>query len=96
MKDAKSCNTIEEIRNNIDSIDRKIMELMALRQEFVYEVVRFKNDEKSIIAESRQNQLYDQRRQWAKELKLSPDMIEEVYKVIVRHNIAKELELLKK
>ncbi len=97
MKEPKSCNTIEEVRNEIDSIDRKIMELLADRQEYVHEVVRFKTeDEESVIAESRQNQLYKQRREWAKELGLSPDMIEEVYRSMIRHNIQREFEIQKK
>ncbi|MCW0483576.1 chorismate mutase [Gaoshiqia sediminis] len=93
MKDAKSCTSISELRDEIDRIDRMIMELLARRQEFVCEIVRFKTDEKSIVAKSRQEQLYKQRRAWAEELHLSPDMIDEVYKTIVHHNIKKELEL---
>jgi len=95
MKDAKSCTTIEEVRAAIDKIDREVMELLALRQEYVHEVVRFKNDEASIVAQDRQDQLYRQRRAWALELNLSPEMIDEVYKTMVRHNIQKELELHK-
>ncbi|MGD9931066.1 MAG: chorismate mutase [Mangrovibacterium sp.] len=93
MIDAKSCTNISEVRDEIDRVDRMIMELLARRQEFVCEIVRFKTDEESIVAKSRQEQLYKQRRVWAEELHLSPDMIDEVYKTIVRHNIKKELEL---
>jgi len=93
MKDAKSCTSIEEVRQEIDRIDRKIMELLANRQDYVCEIIRFKTDEKSIVAEGRQNQLYQQRKLWAEELKLSCEMIEEIFKTMVRHNIQKELEL---
>jgi len=95
MKDAKSCSSIEEVRFEIDRIDREVMELLAKRQEYVCEIIRFKKDEESIVAQGRQEQLYKQRRVWAQELKLSPEMIEEVYKTMVRHNIQKELELHK-
>lgn len=96
MKDAKSCSSIEEVRHAIDLIDRQVMELLAKRQEYVCEIIRFKKDEESIVAQGRQEQLYKQRRVWAQELSLSPDMIDEVYKTMVRHNIQKELELHKK
>ncbi|RKD90540.1 chorismate mutase [Mangrovibacterium diazotrophicum] len=95
MKDAKSCKTIEEVRQEIDRIDREVMELLARRQDYVCEIIRFKKDEESIVAQGRQDQLYQQRREWAEELRLSPEMIEEVYKTMVRHNIQKELELHK-
>ena len=96
MKDAKSCNSIEDVRNEIDRVDLEILNLLAKRQEYVCEIVRFKTDEQSIVAQTRQDQLYKQRREWAEKLKLSPDMIEEVYKIMVHHNIQKEFELHKK
>lgn len=95
MKDAKSCSSIEEVRHAIDLIDRQVMELLSKRQEYVCEIIRFKKDEESIVAQGRQEQLYKQRRVWAQELNLSPEMIDEVYKTMVRHNIQKELELHK-
>jgi chorismate mutase len=95
MKDAKSCTTIKEVRAAIDKIDREVMELLAKRQEYVCEIIRFKSDPESIVAQDRQNQLYEQRRQWAEELDLSPEMIDEVFKTMVRHNIQKEMELHK-
>lgn len=95
MKDAKSCASIDEVRFEIDRIDREVMELLAKRQEYVCEIIRFKTDEESIVAQGRQEQLYKQRRIWARELKLSPEMIDEVYRTMVRHNIQKELELHK-
>ncbi len=92
MKDPKSCTSIEEVRNEIDSIDREIMELIAKRQEYVHEIVRFKTNHDSIVAQDRQNQLYEQRMVWAHELDLSPAMIDEMFRTMVRHNIQKELE----
>lgn len=96
MKDPKSCQSIEEVRNEIDSIDRDVMELLAKRQEYVHEIVRFKTNHDSIVAQDRQNQLYEQRKKWAEELDLSPEMIDELFKTMVRHNIQRELELHEK
>ncbi|PTN06351.1 chorismate mutase [Mangrovibacterium marinum] len=95
MKEAKSCTTIEEVRSAIDKIDREIMELLAKRQEYVHEIIRFKNDVEAIVAQDRQSQLYEQRQRWADELDLSPAMVDEVFRTMVRHNIQKEIELHK-
>ncbi len=93
MKEAKSCTNIEEVRAGIDQIDRKIMELLAKRQGYVVEVVRFKTDQESIVAKDRQEQLYRKREEWADELNLSPRMIREMFEVMVQHNIKKEIEI---
>ena len=96
MKKPGSCKNIVEVRNEIDKIDRSIMELLANRQEFVEEIVRFKTDENSVIAKDRQLEVFSKRRQWAEELGLDPDFIEYIFRQLVKHNIEKELKLLKK
>lgn len=95
MKDAKSCTSIGEVRHEIDRIDREIMELLAKRQEYVSEIVRFKTDEESIIARDRQEQLYRQRRVWAEELNLPVALVHDIFATMVHHNIQRELDLHK-
>ena len=96
MKNPKECENITEIRNEIDHIDRSVLELLSKRQEFVEEIVKFKTDQDSVIAPERQLEVYAKRRQWASELSLDPDFIEHIFKQLVQHNIEKELRLLKK
>jgi chorismate mutase-like protein len=96
MKTPASCKNITEIRNEIDLIDHLILKLLATRQEFVEEIVKYKTDKDSVIARDRQLSMFAKRRQWAEESGLDPDFIEEIYKQLVHHNIEKELKLLKK
>lgn len=96
MKKPEDCSSIAEIREEIDKIDRSIMELMAKRQEYVEEIVKYKTDPSSVIARERQLEVFATRRKWAEELGLSPDFIELLFKHLVQHNIEKELKLLKK
>ena len=96
MKTPADCQNITEIRNEIDHIDRSILELLSHRQEFVEAIVKFKTDQDSVIAHERQMEVYAKRRQWATELGLDPDFIEKIFKQLVHHNIEKELRLLKK
>lgn len=95
MKKPTDCKSITEIRNEIDHIDRSILELLSHRLEFVAEIVKFKTDQNSVIAHERQLEVYTKRRQWASELNLDPDFIENIFKQLVQHNIEKELRLLK-
>ncbi|WP_321285863.1 chorismate mutase [uncultured Sunxiuqinia sp.] len=95
MKKPSACNTIEGIRNEIDHIDLSILKLLANRQEFIEEIVKYKTDQDSVIAEDRQKEVYAQRREWANDLQLNAAFIENIFKQLVQHNIERELKLLK-
>jgi len=95
MKNPESCKNIEEIRDAIDDIDYQIMKLYSQRYEFVKEIVKFKTNEASVIAETRQKEVIEKRREWAIELGLNPDLFEEMFWTLIRYNVQKELEMLK-
>jgi isochorismate pyruvate lyase len=95
MKNPESCKNIEEIREAIDGIDHQIMKLFSQRYEFVKEIVKFKTDEVSVIAENRQADVIAKRREWAAELGLNPDLFEDIFWTLMRYNVQKELEILK-
>lgn len=90
-----NCKSIEEVREAIDGIDHQILKLFGQRYEFVKEIVKFKTDEESVIAEARQKEVIAKRREWAEELGLNPDLFEEIYWTLMRFNVKKELEILK-
>jgi isochorismate pyruvate lyase len=95
MKNPESCKSIEEIREAIDEIDYQILKLFSERYEFVKAIVKSKTDEASVIAENRQKEVIEKRREWAVELGLNPDLFEEIFWTLIRHNVQKELEILK-
>lgn len=95
MKNPEDCASIEEIRDAIDGIDYQIMKLFGERYDFVKEIVKFKTDEASVIAEDRQEEVIAQRRTWAIELGLNPDLFEKIYWTLMRFNVQKELEILR-
>ena len=94
MMKAADCKSIEEIRESIDEIDHQILELFGLRYEFVKQIVKFKTDEASVVAEGRQKEVIAKRREWAEELGLNPDLFEEIYWTLIRFNVKRELEIL--
>ena len=85
---------ITEVRENIDQVDRRIMELFSERQSLGHEIVNFKTDEASVVAKDRQESMLFIRRKWAEDLGLCPDFFEEIYRKLIDHNIKKELKLL--
>jgi chorismate mutase len=96
IKLPKDCNSKEEIRQQIDIIDKKIIALFTRRFEYVSEIVKYKNDVESVVAQDRKNEVIKLRGKWAEETGLDKSTFEEIYRLLIDSNIAKELEILKK
>jgi len=94
-KSPKDCNSKEEIRQQIDVIDKEIIALFAKRFEYVSEIVKFKKDAESILAQDRKNEVIELRGKWAEETGLDKSTFEEIYRLLIECNIAKEIEILK-
>jgi isochorismate pyruvate lyase len=92
----KDCKSKEEIRQQIDLIDKEIIALFARRFEYVSEIVKFKNDAESVVAQDRKNEVIELRGKWAEESGLDKDTFEQIYRFLVDHNIKKEMEILEK
>ena len=94
-KKPDQCESMEDIRNEIDRIDHQIINLFAERLQYVEEIVRFKKDKQSVIAQKRKDFVINQRAAWAGEKGLDQSVFKEMYTLLVENNIAHELELLK-
>ncbi|MCF8363599.1 MAG: chorismate mutase [Prolixibacteraceae bacterium] len=95
-KKACECKSIEEIRAQIDVIDRELVRLFAKRFEYVKEVVKYKDKtEDAVVAIERKEFVIGQRADWAKELGLDPEMFAKLFEQLIDHNISKEMELIK-
>jgi chorismate mutase len=88
------CISKEEIRIQIDAIDAEIIQLFALRNSYVHEIVKFKNDEKSVIAQRRKDEVIKLRGEWAEKLGLDKKTFEEMYRLLIENNIQSELKIL--
>ncbi len=96
LSNPNECLSIEEVRENIDKIDKKIIKLFAKRSEFVTSIVKFKTDAESVVAKDRQKVVLDQIGDWAELKGLNRDLYKTVYKMIIDKNVDHELNLLHK
>jgi isochorismate pyruvate lyase len=96
MKLPKECDTITDIRNEIDSLDLQIIESLGKRFMYVKEIVRFKSNEEDVIARKRYEEVLLKRREWAKIQNLDPEIIENIYKTLIQYFIDEQMKLLKK
>lgn len=91
----EQCISLKDVRASIDVVDYEIIKLFALRAKYVDAVVKFKTDEKSVVAIDRQKQVVDQVGLWAKEMGLNEDTFRFIYQSLIDINVAHEMTLLK-
>ncbi len=92
MKVPDECGSLEEVRSQIDRIDEQIIRLIGERAGYVKAAARFKDSEHAVAAPDRFAAMLQVRRQWATREDLSPDVIEAIYRELVRYFIAEEKE----
>lgn len=93
-KKPAKCSSKEEIRAHIDQIDKEIIRLFALRFQYVSEIVKFKADAESVVAQDRKDFVIRIRGEWAEQAGLDKKTFERLFHLLIDHNISKELELL--
>jgi len=94
MENREAFKKIQEIRDNIDEIDFQIIKLFGERNHCVERIARFKTDKAGVIAKKRQEELISLRRRWAEQFNLNPDLYEKIYRMLIKSNIQKELDIL--
>ena len=75
----KECTTLNEARNEIDTVDTKIVELIAQRNDYIKQIAHFKTSIEEVKAEDRIADVISKVRQQAIELDLSPNLINDLY-----------------
>jgi len=96
LKMPSECAGKDEIRNQIDVIDQEIIALFARRFQYVSEIVKYKNDIESVVAQDRKDHVIKVRGEWAENHGLDKNTFEQIYRFLVDHNIGKEMEILEK
>lgn len=92
MKAPEDCTSLDEIREAIDALDRSVIAMLGQRRRYVLAAAPFKRSEEGVRAPARVEAVIAQRRAWAEEAALSPDLIEQLYRLLIAHFIQEELE----
>jgi isochorismate pyruvate lyase len=94
-KKPEDCENIGQVRNALDQIDMEIIQLFALRNKYVREIVKFKIGDEGIRARERREVVLEQRKAWAEERDLDPEMMEEIFKILIEKNIQIQFDIYK-
>ncbi len=83
---------MEDIRVEIDRMDKDVISILGKRFEYVKAAFKFKTSATSVRAAERFKTMLQQRRVWAEESDLNADAIEKMYSDLVNHFIKEEMQ----
>lgn len=87
----KQCSTLEEVRKEVDKIDDKLLDLISERSHLIRQAASFKNSVDEVKAEDRIEFIMQKVRSRAIELGISPNMIEDLFKVMIDEMVEAEI-----
>jgi len=87
----KECNTLEEVRVQIDKIDDELVELIAKRNAYIHQAATFKNSIEEVKADERVDFIKQKVRSKAIELDISPNMISELFTKMIDEMVESEI-----
>ncbi|WP_261427917.1 isochorismate lyase [Serratia proteamaculans] len=88
----QDCANMNDIRAEIDMMDESIIKLIAQRFAYVKVAAKFKTSPDAVRAKERFEAMLLQRRVWADEQGLSPEVIENMYRDLVNYFISEEMK----
>jgi isochorismate pyruvate lyase len=88
----EECTGMEDIRSEIDLLDRAVISILGQRFKYVLAAAKFKTSEMSVRAPERFESMLIKRREWAEFEGLNPDMIEKMYSDLVSSFIQEEMK----
>lgn len=87
----KECNTLEEVRTEIDKLDSKLVELISERSHLIRQAAAFKNSVDEVKAEDRIDFILQKARNQAIELGISPNMISDLFTIMINEMVETEI-----
>jgi isochorismate pyruvate lyase len=90
MNPPDDCQSLSDVRAEIDRIDRELLALLGRRAGYVHAAARFKETEEAVAAPERQAAVFRTRRSWALEEDLDPDFVERLYRELIAYFVERE------
>ena len=87
----KKCNTLEEVRTEIDQLDEKLVELISERSHYIRQAAAFKNSVDEVKAEERIEFILQRVRHLAIEKGINPNMLSELFTIMIDEMVEMEI-----
>ena len=92
----KKFKNLKEVRKNIDNVDTRLVKLIAEREFYAKEAVKFKIDRSQIIDRKRINTVLIRVKKLSKKYKVNRLTVEKIWKLMIQNFIILEKKLFKK
>ena len=92
----KKFKNLKQVRKNIDNVDARLVKLIAEREFYAREAVKFKTDRSQIIDRKRINAVLSRVKKLSKKYKINNLNVEKIWKLMIQNFIILENKLFKK
>ena len=92
MKEPDKCENMDDIRLAINLIDKEIVRKIALRAKYVKAAAKYKKTENQVKDEKRVKAVIEPKKSLAKEFGVSPDLISNIYDMMINYFINEEMK----
>ncbi|MEA1891704.1 MAG: chorismate mutase [Campylobacterota bacterium] len=86
-----NCNSLEEVRVEIDSLDEELVELISKRSHLIRKAASFKDSVEEVKAKDRIEHIMQKVRKKAIELDVSANMISELFTIMIDEMVETEI-----
>ncbi len=93
--EVKKCETLEELRKEIDKVDERIVELIAERNAYIKQAAKFKQSVEEIKSDDRIDEVLNHVRHKALNLGVSPNMVADIYRHMIDEMVETEIAELR-
>ncbi|MDQ1263551.1 MAG: isochorismate pyruvate lyase [Campylobacterota bacterium] len=87
----KKCNSLQEVRAEIDKIDESLVDLISQRSHLVRQAAAFKNSIEEVKAKDRVDFILQRVRQLAIKRDVSPNMISDLFRIMINEMVETEI-----
>ncbi len=87
----KKCKSLEEVREEIDTIDEEILHLIAKRKDLIKQAAKFKHSIEEVKADDRVEYVIDHARHLALTLGVNPNMVSQIYRIMIDEMVESEI-----
>ena len=87
----KECNSLQEVRDEIDKVDDNLVELISQRSHLIRQAAAFKNSVDEVKAEDRIDDIVQRVRKKGIELNINPNMLSELFKIMIDEMVETEI-----
>ena len=91
----QKCNSLEEVRTEIDKLDTKLVDLISERSHLIRQAAAFKESVEEVKAEDRINFILSRVRHDAIKKGVSPNMISELFTIMIDEMVETEIAELR-